>query len=271
MTKSRKRILLSSIAMLLVALVALGSATFAWFTVQKTVTADTMKVVATAKKGIEITIDNGETIDSSTKSYAAAEKALMDVSWESVYASEGQIPSSSVTDKTNGTYSGTYMDAGAVPTPVQTKGQEGVSAAADSTYFRVYRVGVRSAKNDDDSYTAHDISAAITIAGKTNADGSNFVRAALCSDDFSTVYATYASTALTAANNKPITGAHAVSTNGVACLASDATVTVADTDTTATPVYYNVVVWFEGTDPDCKDANVDKGAELAISFTATDM
>ncbi len=50
MTKSRKKILLSSIAMLLVALVALGSATFAWFTVQKTVTADTMKVSATAKK-----------------------------------------------------------------------------------------------------------------------------------------------------------------------------------------------------------------------------
>ena len=39
MKKSRKRLLISSIAMLLVAMLALGTATFAWFTQNTTATA----------------------------------------------------------------------------------------------------------------------------------------------------------------------------------------------------------------------------------------
>jgi hypothetical protein len=54
MLKSRKKILLSSIAMLLVALVALGSATFAWYTTQKSVSASTTKLNATAANGLVI-------------------------------------------------------------------------------------------------------------------------------------------------------------------------------------------------------------------------
>lgn len=54
MTKSRKRMLLSSIAMLLVALVALGSATFAWYVSNTTVTASTTTWNATAADGLVI-------------------------------------------------------------------------------------------------------------------------------------------------------------------------------------------------------------------------
>ena len=53
-TKFRKRALLSSVAMLLVALIALGSATFAWFAANPTVYADTLKMQATAGAGIQI-------------------------------------------------------------------------------------------------------------------------------------------------------------------------------------------------------------------------
>lgn len=54
MTKSRKRMLLSSVAMLLVALVALGSATFAWYITQDTVTANNAAFSASAAQGLEI-------------------------------------------------------------------------------------------------------------------------------------------------------------------------------------------------------------------------
>ncbi len=54
MTKSRKRMLLSSIAMLLVALVALGSATFAWYFTNTTVTASTTTFKASTSDGLEI-------------------------------------------------------------------------------------------------------------------------------------------------------------------------------------------------------------------------
>ena len=39
-TKSRKRLLISSVAMLLVAMLALGTATFAWFTQNTSATAN---------------------------------------------------------------------------------------------------------------------------------------------------------------------------------------------------------------------------------------
>ena len=53
-TKFRKRALLSSVAMLLVALVALGSATFAWFVANPTVTAKGLKMQVVAAPGLLI-------------------------------------------------------------------------------------------------------------------------------------------------------------------------------------------------------------------------
>ena len=43
-TTSRKRLLISSVAMLLVAMLALGTATFAWFTQSTTATANGINV-----------------------------------------------------------------------------------------------------------------------------------------------------------------------------------------------------------------------------------
>ena len=54
MTKSRKRMLLSSVAMLLVALIALGSATFAWYLSNQEVTASTSKFRASSADGLVI-------------------------------------------------------------------------------------------------------------------------------------------------------------------------------------------------------------------------
>lgn len=54
MTKSRKKMLLSSIAMLLVALVALGSATYAWYITNATVTAEKTQFSAASADGLVI-------------------------------------------------------------------------------------------------------------------------------------------------------------------------------------------------------------------------
>lgn len=53
-TKFRKRALLSSVAMLLVALVALGSATFAWFVANPTVTASGLSLSTQAAAGLSV-------------------------------------------------------------------------------------------------------------------------------------------------------------------------------------------------------------------------
>lgn len=54
MKNTRKKMLLSSIAMLLVALIALGSATFAWYITNATVTAETSKFSAASADGLVI-------------------------------------------------------------------------------------------------------------------------------------------------------------------------------------------------------------------------
>ncbi len=56
-TKFRKRALLSSVAMLLVALVALGSATFAWFVSNPNATASGLSLKTTASTGLVVTTD----------------------------------------------------------------------------------------------------------------------------------------------------------------------------------------------------------------------
>ena len=60
MKKSRKKMLLSSIAMMLVALVALGSATFAWYFTNTSVTASTTEFKASSSDGLVIRHEVGE-------------------------------------------------------------------------------------------------------------------------------------------------------------------------------------------------------------------
>ena len=60
-TKFRKRALLSSVAMLLVALIALGSATFAWFAANPKAVAHGLKLKTTASSGLVIKTDTDAT------------------------------------------------------------------------------------------------------------------------------------------------------------------------------------------------------------------
>lgn len=59
-SKAIKRQLLAAIAMVLVAAIALGSSTYAWFVQSNTVTAEGMKVQAQAEGGIEISNSEGK-------------------------------------------------------------------------------------------------------------------------------------------------------------------------------------------------------------------
>ena len=56
--KSRRRLLISSVAMLLVAMLALGTATFAWFTANPNATASGLKMKTTASAGLVARTDS---------------------------------------------------------------------------------------------------------------------------------------------------------------------------------------------------------------------
>ena len=88
-TTKRSKMLLSSIAMLLVALVALGSASFAWYYNQTTVTANDATVAAAAAQGLEIkhkaggtwttaiTFDQGGSLPNASTNFASASGSLI--------------------------------------------------------------------------------------------------------------------------------------------------------------------------------------------------
>ncbi|WP_405356871.1 hypothetical protein [Ruminococcus sp.] len=75
-TKFRKRALLSAVAMLLVALVALGSATFAWFTSLPTANAQGLQMKATAAQGLVVL--SGSAITEASKPKATASSWVHD-------------------------------------------------------------------------------------------------------------------------------------------------------------------------------------------------
>jgi hypothetical protein len=78
-TKFRKKALLSSVAMLLVALVALGSATFAWFVANPTVTASGLKMQTNAAAGIYVASESAiNVLGTSNRADAFGKTTLLD-------------------------------------------------------------------------------------------------------------------------------------------------------------------------------------------------
>jgi hypothetical protein len=73
-TNSRRRVLISSVAMLLVALVALSTATFAWFTTSTTTTASGLNVKTV--KSSELVISKSDRAWGQTINYAQNDKVL---------------------------------------------------------------------------------------------------------------------------------------------------------------------------------------------------
>ncbi len=268
MTKSRKRMLLSSIAMLLVALVALGSATYAWFTVSKTVDADAMQVKAVATAGLEISKDDGKSWNSSV-SFSNSEFSLKPVSY--VPGGEGYIPAGNVSAEKgkDSAYTGEYQLAipasDKAPSIPATAASDTAYAEGHNTYFATYRVQVRSAAVG----TSHTIKATVTAP---SGDAVPFARAALIEGNevaaagVKKVYGTTAETD-TVCNGTSNTKAGSVT---VSAWASDAT-GLAPVDDARNANTYLLVVWFEGTDDDCNMDNVNKLANLKIVFEATDM
>lgn len=103
-TTKRSKMLLSSIAMLLVALVALGSATYAWYVVNKTVTASSLTVQAKTATGlVGAKTSNAATWGKDVALTATTAEALSPASI-SVSANPTYIVNAAGTDTDDGTF-----------------------------------------------------------------------------------------------------------------------------------------------------------------------
>lgn len=233
-TTKRSKMLLSSIAMLLVALVALGSATFAWYSINRTVTAQEINVKASTPGGLEISLDNSNWATS--------------VDLVGMSASGGKVlEPAQLTFGTTGVTNAIYADGAASDASASTGSTVDVTATGEGTYWVVDEIYVRSS-----SSKAGNVQAQVKATG-TNTN--SFIHLAV----------------VDAADGTLLGGeqdASALTSGTFANLGS----AVAYAAAGATTKHYYVVAWAAGNDTDCYTDNANKtnAIEWDLKFTLAD-
>lgn len=271
---SRKRLLISSVAMLLVAMLALGTATYAWFTSNRTVTAQGMSVKAAAAKGLQITKDNGANWANSVIFAEFSDKTLKPVSLGytsgSNYNKLGTpyyVNEAKQDGKWNSTDTAKFVGWNTTTLPTIPATGE---AKVTSGYFIAYEVGIKSTGD-----AISNVTAKVEYVAPTGSvtDGASFIRIAVL-DQTGTAVNWTTDTIKTVMGNEASPEAITAATPAVTAQKLDAItdsgVSFAIAGTiTSTPKYYSVLVWFEGQDGDCvDDAQAAEGnVKLTFSYT----
>ena len=249
--KSRRRLLISSVAMLLVAMLALGTATFAWFTTSTTSTANgiNVKTIKASKLQISKLDKNWGT----TVAYGVSNKVLLPVT------------------SADGT---TWIKANAAsPTAMTAKAGTATAATANTDYF-VNQLNVKNAGEADItgaqvSFSLSDTTkpeyVRVALVPVTDADtNTTTIPAVSQATDFTSniydtegeTYKALTDTNLTESSNITAENTLTFTLGNAGAIAAGAT------------YYYNLYVWFEGQDEDCIDDNA--GASIGdITFSVT--
>ncbi len=252
---SRKRLLISSIAMLLVAMVALGTATFAWFTSSTTATANGINVKTIKASKLEISKLNK--VWGTTVAYGVDQAVYLPVSTN------------------NGT---TWFTANATAKDNyladQEKAAENVSAKQPNIYYFSEQLNVRNSgeaavNNAKITFSLSDatkpdyIRIALVPVTDTEENTDQLPNPASAETFMQNIFANDAT------SYKALTGTDVQSN-----LSEDITpkttyeVTLGEGGTLnpGQTQYYNLYVWFEGQDAECIDNNA--GASIGnITFT----
>ena len=263
-TKFRKRALISSVAMLLVALVALGSATFAWFSTTNNATANNM--TAKTNKASNILLNELKT-DETALAHDWAQ-TLTFTQATSTSGTNGTLAMEPVTTKDFTNWYQVKAEAynqGYNASNTYTAVQNIKSSGAYAKYTTLYIMN--TGEN-----TAATIVPTVTYADNSNTLGADYIRVALkpiaattkettaagantlvfgSDNDRSNVTTGWTAAAQTSDPDSIVTGAMGTP-QSLGTLTKDA-------------IYgYEVWVYFEGTDFDCKDAFA--GGNFTVGF-----
>lgn len=233
----RKSSLISSIALLLVAIVALGGATFAWFSNNNTATAGKLDMTATSGSGLFI-------VESATDvAEAPAEGWSSKITWTG--KTEGMNPVSGTLNNTTSFFKTSTDNADG-----SWNGEADINTAATTDYI-VKRVWVKA-----DDATQKTLTIKPTVTG-----GKGYERVAIVdSNGNATIMAAAAETYDAFINQNKTDNTEEVTTVTYATGASY-------TGTFDTAKYYDVYCWFEGQDADCKNVNSSSNFTVDLIFT----
>ena len=249
--KSRRRLLISSIAMLLVAMLALGTATFAWFSQNAKATAS--DIGAKTQRGSNILVsENGSTWKDAIVFGNKATGFYTPVT-----------PGSNMASPSWKTTTADAMDAGVMGASPKTLSDTGLVANTDYTSTKLY------VKYDAASTDTVDVDIKFTVTLANGSSSEDFLRVALVPVDSTTkgVFGNDAVVWGTAADDFAKAPA-AMSLTTAATTAQTITNTTSKTLYTektltgAAEYQFNLYVWFEGTDPDCIDSNANTNFDI---------
>lgn len=251
-TTSRKRLLISSVAMLLVAMLALGTATFAWFTQNTQATADQLSVKTIKASELQIAKTTGDWGDQIHYNYVG--KVLK--------------PASSV-DGTNwftaiaadkGSYEAADTDATDISSNLDGYVFKEQLNVRNNGKAAVEKVKIKFKLKETEAANGKYVRLALVPADKRGAD------ATVTPADFKA--GVFASAADTADALKDAAKATETVTAKSGAEGEVEVGTLTAKGEAGSAKYYNLYVWFEGQDTDCKDVN--GGNEIPeVTFTVT--
>lgn len=277
-TKALKTQLLAAIAMVLVASIALGSSTYAWFASNNKVTATGMEVQAQAEGGIEIaytkstettaTYQTSATAGVTTAAALAPTSTLDTSAW--YHASAQTAGASKAKDDTRKTLNLTET-AMSAPSNHGSLGGDGTVS-----YYMVQNFNIRSTTP---SALAKGLTVdSVSVAGNT-ADMSKALRVAIKLGTKVLIYNPISDTASTYDVYSGYAGGTATKAGTVNCIGKDTATLLADATTTEIPakgttnnggVDVQVYVYFEGEDTNLfTDAFKAEGLKVTVNFSAT--
>lgn len=238
--KSRKRLLISSVAMLLVAMLALGTATFAWFTSSTTATANGIKVSTIKSSELQIsksTLQWGTQVNYEENEVFSPVSSATGAAWFTANAesknsyAKASTAAFEAVNEPNGYYFTEALNIrnnGAADVENVTITISGLNC--DYARLAIYQV------------TANN--------GTTPTDATNGTFAKSIYDNAGTAYQAV-SAASTSGSLVEITPKAIGTTNTI----DVGTLTGKNGDTVTGVAYYKIFVWFEGQDAQCVDAN----------------
>lgn len=237
---SRRRVLISSMAMLLVALVALSTATFAWFSTKTTATAKGVNVKTSQASSLVLSLDQQEwksEIDLGIANADGTSKVLE--------------PGSTADLSTWFAATSTGYDLGTVDTTTITSGAAGTNYAAKTFYIK--SIG-------------EDLSVDWSIVFDANQETTDkaYMRTAMTLTDTTTNNVFWWS------DDGATTAAISKADGTTADVESSAAVTGTMATLDADKVYtLNIYVWFEGQDAQCIDSNAGTVCDFDVVFSKT--
>lgn len=252
-TKSRKRLLISSVAMLLVAMLALGTATFAWFTQNTSATADGITVRTSKTSSLKISDDNREYGSGFT--YIGVQNIMLPSS-----SIDGAHWYSTVADDASGVSTKTPT-AITLDTPEQMNKNNKYVFVDQLNIQNAGEVAVKDIKITMSNFNAHNYLrvALVPVTAKgqcIEVDATKFRSNVYAADGiaYNPIKADGAYSEEEADQITPIVAG------------SPEVINIPDSLAAGKELHYNLYVWFEGQDPDCKDINAGTGVK-DLKFT----